>query len=49
MAFKMAAKEERFYYIFFSNIKKSAFFMSENCLNAMNVCFLYKICNFEIF
>ena len=44
MASMMATKEERL--CFFSYINISEFFMSEICLN---VCFLYIICNLEIF
>ena len=49
MASKMAAKDERIYCGFFSYINISEMFMSEICLIAMNACFLYLTCNFEIF
>ena len=49
MASKMAAKDEIIYCVFFSYINIAEIFMSEICLIAMNACFLYLICNFEIF
>ena len=50
MASKMAAKEERLYKGFFSYINISLRFLCVKfVLIAMSVCFLYIICNFEIF
>ena len=48
MASKMAAKEERFYCVFFSYINISEIFMSEFCFDC-NECFFCIIFNFEIF
>ena len=49
MASKMAAEEERFYCVFFSYINISEILRLIFVLIAMNGCFLYMICNFEIF
>ena len=48
MASKMAAKERSFYCGFFPYINISEIFMNEICFNC-NECFLYIICNFDIF